>query len=378
MRLFPREAFDIPPGVAHLCAGGEPPWLRSHAEALTRYGAHRNAGWDGRLQQSGEVERVRALFATAWAVPTDDIGFVSSVAEGCGMLGESLDLPPGSNVVAADIEYSSMLGGFALRPGLELRLVDGLASIPAQVDANTRVILVSDISQLTGEAADLPALRALADRVGAALVVDFTQAAGWKQVRPSVADFAFSSCYKWLLATTGIAVAYWNQARQPDWAPHSAGWFSLKMPPSGPIDWQAPQLVPGAMRFCRGNPAFVPLYMLGHAVDTAAGWATPVALETHVHGLATAFRAGVLDAQLPCMTPPAHGANVCLPHPASEAMVASLHARGVMAWGGRGRVRFSFHGYNDMDDVDFGLAALRQAWRLPLQPMVGNATPASR
>lgn len=372
--LFPRAAFDIPAGVAHLCCGGEPPWLRSHAEALARYGAHRNAGWDGRLQQSAEVERVRALFAAAWDVPAADIGFVSSVAEGCGMLGESLDLPPGSNVVAADIEYSSMLGGFALRPGVEMRLADGLAGIPGQVDGNTRVILVSDISQLTGEAADLAALRALADGVGAALVVDFTQAAGWKQISAGIADFAFSSCYKWLLATTGIAVAYWNQARQPGWAPRSGGWFSLPMP----IDWSAPALIPGAMRFCRGNPAFVPLYMLGHAVDAAAGWATPAALEAHVHGLAAAFRQGVLEAQLPCLTPAAHGANVCLPHPASEAMVAALHERGVMAWGGRGRVRFSFHGYNGMDDVQAGLAALRDAWRQPLQPMAGSATPAAR
>lgn len=372
--LFPRAAFDIPVGVSHLCAGGEPPWLRSHADALARYGAHRNAGWDGRLEQSAEVERVRGLFAAAWAVPVADIGFVSSVAEGCGLLGESLDLPPGSNVVAADIEYSSMLGGFALRPGVEMRLADGLAGIAAKVNAQTRVILVSDISQLTGEAANLPALRALADRFGAALVVDYTQAAGWKQIRPEIADFAFSSCYKWLLATTGIAVAYWNQAWQPAWAPRSAGWFSLPQP----IDWQAPALISGAMRFCRGNPAFVPLYMLGHAVDIAASWTTPAALEAHVHGLTAAFRQGVLDAQLPCLTPASHGANVCLPHAASEAVVGALHERGVMAWGGRGRVRFSFHGYNDASDVQAGLAALRAVWRLPLQPMAGSATPASR
>ena len=364
MTLFPRNAFDIAPGVSHLCVGGEPPWLRSHADALGRYGADRNAGWDGRVAQSAEVERVRGLFAAAWQVPAADLGFVSSVAEGCGLLGESLELPPGSNVVAADIEYSSMLGGFALRPGVEMRLADGLAGIPSQVDALTRDILVSDISQLTGEAADLPTLRALADSVGAVLVVDFTQAAGWKRIRPQIADFAFTSCYKWLLATTGIALAYWNQIRQPGWAPRSAGWFSLPQP----IDWQAPRLVPGAMRFCRGNPAFVPLYMLGQAVDEAGGWAAPAVLEAHVHGLAAAFRQGVLEAQLPCLTPVAHGANVCLPHAASETMVAALGERGVMAWGGRGRVRFSFHGYNDAADVQAGLAALRAVWRLPLQP----------
>jgi selenocysteine lyase/cysteine desulfurase len=323
---------------------------------MARYAAHRNAGFTGRDRMDEEVLAVRGLLARDWGVARDEIGFVSSVADGCAMLGESLDLAPGSNVVAADIEYSSVLGGFALRPGVEMRVGQGLAGIPALVDAQTRAILVSDISQLTGEAADLPALRALADAVGAALIVDFTQAAGWKRIEAGIADFAFSSCYKWLLASTGIAVAYWNMARQPGWAPLSGGWFSL-VPP---IDWQKPALVPDAMRFCRGNPAFVPLYMLGHAVNTAHGWAGTAALEAHVLALASAMRQGVLEAGLPCWTPARHGANVCIPHAESAAAVAALQALGVMTWGGRGRVRFSFHGYNGMADVQAALAALRQ------------------
>lgn len=353
--LFPPEAFEIAPGISHLCCGGEPPWLRSHDQALARYAQVRGAGFSGRDAMEADVPRVRAIMAAEWGVAMEEIGFVSSVAEGCAMLGESLALPPGSNVVAADIEYSSVLGGFALRPGVEMRVGAGLAGIPALVDANTRAILVSDVSQLTGEAADLPALRALADGVGAALIVDFTQAAGWKVVDASIADFGFSSCYKWLLATTGIAVAYWNMTRQPGWAPLSGGWFSL----APPIDWQAPRLVPGAMRFCRGNPAFVPLYMLAHARECAAAWAAPQALESHVMALARAFREGVLAEGLPCWTPERHGANVCIPHEESAAAVAALHEHGVMAWGGRGRVRFSFHGYNGHADVAAALRAAR-------------------
>ncbi len=352
--LFPREAFDIGPGVAHLCCGGEPPWLRSHSVAMARYAEHRNGGFTGRDLMDAEVLAVRGLLAEEWGVALAEIGFVSSVADGCAMLGESLELPPGCNVVAADIEYSSVLGGFALRPGVEMRIGQGLAGIAGLVDARTRAILVSDISQLTGEAADLPALRALADAVGAALIVDFTQAAGWKRVDAAMADFAFSSCYKWLLGSTGITVAYWNMARQPHWAPRSGGWFSLV----APIDWHAPALVADAMRFCRGNPAFVPLYMLGHAVMTARGWAGAAAVEAHVLALTAAMRQGVLAAGLPCWTPSRHGANVCIPHPDSAAAVAGLQARGVMAWGGRGRLRFSFHGYNGMDDVAAALAAL--------------------
>ena len=66
------------------------------------------------------------------------------------------------------------------------------------IDVRTRVIGVSYVSYLTGERHYLSALRALADSVGALLVVDFTQAAGYLPIEASVADFAFSACYKWL------------------------------------------------------------------------------------------------------------------------------------------------------------------------------------
>ena len=43
-------------------------------------------------------------------------------------------------------------------------------------------------------------------------------------------------------------------------------------------------------------------------------------------------------------------------------MVDALAERGVWAWNGRGRIRFSFHGYNGGDDVDKIVAALREVW----------------
>ncbi len=353
--LYPPAAFGVPPGVAHLCAGGEPPFLESHARAFALYARHKSAGYAGRDAQGEEILRVRRLLAEDWGAPVEEIGFVSSVAEGVSMLAESMDLA-GGNVVAADIEYPSMIGPFARLPGVELRLAEGLGGIAQMVDANTRVILASDISNLTGEAADLEGLRLLADRVGAALVVDHTQAAGWKRIRVGIADFAFSACYKWLLGTTGIAVAHWNRARQPDWAPSTQGWFSV----ATPTDWSAPRLKPDAMRFCRGNPAFLPLYVLGNALDFARGY-DPAQVEAHVHKLSADLRQGMIAAGITPTTPANHGANVCMAHPESDAVVAAMAEDGVMAWGGRGRLRFSLHAYNGSADVAQALDALQKA-----------------
>ena len=37
--------------------------------------------------------------------------------------------------------------------------------------------------------------------------------------------------------------------------------------------------------------------------------------------------------------------------------------QGVLAWNGRGRIRFSFHGYNDAAELDRIMDALRGALR---------------
>lgn len=358
---FPATDFLIRPGIVHLCAGGRTPALRAQSAAHERYLTDRSDGPAGDLRQEAVVHRVRGLLAQEWRCEIGDIGLVSSVAEGVSMLAESLDWRPCDEVVVTEIEYPSLTAPFALSPGVTLRVAEGLAGIAAAVTPRTRVIAVSAVSFLDAERADLPALRALADSVGALLVVDQTQAAGWAPIEASLADFAFASCYKWMLGITGVAVAYWNRARQPGWAPHSAGWYSMAS--HGRPDWRQPvHLVPDAMRFCRGNPSHAGVYALEVALDYLA--AHP-GTEAHVLGLASALRQRCLEAQMPVMTPERHGASICLPHSRAAEIVRELEAQGILTWNGRGRVRVSFHGYNDEDDLERAFVALRAAFSAP-------------
>ncbi|WP_419898843.1 hypothetical protein [Roseomonas sp. USHLN139] len=97
--IFDPAAFEMPPAVAHVCAGGETPLLRRHADAYARYARDKAAGMPGRTAQEAVVERVRARMAALWQVEAGDIGFVSSVAEGVSLLAESLAFRPGDNIV---------------------------------------------------------------------------------------------------------------------------------------------------------------------------------------------------------------------------------------------------------------------------------------
>src|SRR6201999_1539452 len=185
----------------------------------------------------------------------------------------------------------------------------------------------SYVSYLTGERVDLPALRRLADQVGALLLVDFTQASGYLPIEASVADFAFSACYKWMLGMTGVALAYWNRARQPDWAPASAGWYSLA-PGARGYD-TVPSLRDDAMRFTRGNPAHGPIYVLNNALSYLLRF-DMAEVQRHVQTLTVALleSLGQLNVQVTTPADPArHGASVCIASPRAQAVVDAMYGQ---------------------------------------------------
>jgi len=364
--LFDPRDFAIAPGITHVCAGGETAALRRHDVAMSRYLHDKSSGMAGRVAQEAEVDRARAGMARLWGVDTGSIGFVSNVAEGISIVAESLDWRDGDNIVIDANEYPSVAGPFLLHRHPAVTMLQARGTEPDRFDAcvneRTRVIGVSYVSYLTGERHDLHALRALADKVGALLVVDFTQAAGYLPIDAAVADFAFSACYKWLLGITGVAVAYWNRDRQPAWSPASAGWHSFTPGLRGYDN--PPTLRADALRFTRGNPAHAPVYVLAGALDYLAAYDMRAVL-AHVQALTTAMLERLRALQLPTLTPAdtaRHGASVCVPSSRAQAIVDGMARNGVLTWNGQGRVRFSFHGYNSARDVDRAIDALRAEW----------------
>jgi cysteine desulfurase / selenocysteine lyase len=362
--LFDPDDFRLPGGVAHVCAGGETAALRAHDAAVLRYLADKSSGLPGRSAQEAEIEAARAGMARMWGVSAGEIGFVSNVAEGVSIVAESLVWRDGDSIAIDANEYPSVVGPIALRrePTIALRQARGTEPdrLSACVDASTRIIAASYVSYLTGERVDLHALRRLADSAGALLLVDFTQASGYLPIEASLADFAFSACYKWMLGITGVAVAYWNRVRQPDWAPASAGWHSFA--PGGRGYDAIPALKSDAMRFTRGNPAHCPIYVLNSALSYLGRFEMRE-VQRHVQTLTAGLLDELATSQMAVMTPadPArHGASVCFASPRAAAIVDALYAQGVYAWNGQGRVRISFHGYNSTSDLERTVAALRR------------------
>jgi cysteine desulfurase / selenocysteine lyase len=366
--LVAKGDFLVVPEVAHLCAGGETAILRSHSAAVEGFFALKSRGMAGREHGlMALLQSCRQGVGALLGVAPEDIAFLSSASEGVNQLAAGIDWQPDDNVVVEDIEYPSDIYPWARR-GVEVRVVrqpegaPSLDRVAALMDDRTRVLSISQVSYLTGRRYDLIALRDLADRHGALLSVDATHAAGVVPVAARYADVVVSSCYKFLLGVHGAAIFYRNPERLGGLEPQAIGWHSVagRHKVSAPTDYQ---LRPTAERFEAGNPPFLALAILHNALPylDAIGIAR---IERHVLALGDILWQGLHERGLTLLTPeePARrGPNICFAWPDAAGLTSALAERGVLVWGSDGRIRVSFHAYNDQADVERLLAALDES-----------------
>lgn len=357
--------------VAHLAAGGETPFLKSHLDVMRQFAQDKSEGMEGRERFLAIAEETRGSLARMMGCQADDIGFPHSVAQAVNIVVGSLNLKPGDNVVMERWEFPSMFYPWLYYRefGVEVRLIEPdpgsyqapLEKIAALVDGRTRAVAISQVSYLTGERHDLAAYAKIAHDVGAMLIVDATHALGVVPVHAPHADFLFAACYKWILGTHGVAVAYWNRDRLPNWRPIEVGWRSLEWQNAAERGGDYRHLPTGQI-FELGNPAFIGTSILANAVDYLAAVGID-RIESHVLELS-----GELWRRLDAL-----GVNLFTPSNAEQragniafAVDDELHwrheleAREVLTWTSDNRVRMSTHLYNDMDDVARGARAVEE------------------
>lgn len=370
--LLPRDLFvGLEGDVAHLCAGGEAPMLRAGAGALTRFSTLKSQGMAGRDQLYAVYHEVKGQLAQLLgAAGPDEIAFLANASDGLNTLARSVAWRPGDEVVTLAGEFPSSIFPWLAqrRQGIRVRAVepgtDPEGAIAAAMTARTRLVCVSHVSYLTGLRLDLERLGAITRAAGAILAVDASHSLGALPVAARHCDFVFACCYKFLLATHGVGVCYWNRQRRPELAESAVGWHSVEWP--GLEERNAGyRLRAGAARLELGNPSFISLFVLREALALLLRL-DPGALEAHLLGLGAELLDGLGALRLPVLTPAAparRGPNLVFAAPDHGQVTAALAERGVLAWSGDGRVRFSLHGYNDSRDIDRALAALREVMR---------------
>jgi selenocysteine lyase/cysteine desulfurase len=282
------------------------------------------------------TEGARAAFARLVKVEPGRVAVGSTVSELVSSVVTAL--PAGARVVVPDIEFTSTLFPLLVQRRLDVRTVptDRLAeAITAGVDA----VAFSAVQMSTGEVADLGAIAAAAASVGAITVCDATQALSWLPVDATRFDAVVCSAYKWLMSPRGSALMAVSDRLLERAVPHSAGWYAgedVHASYFGP-----PLRLASSARRLDLSPAWFSWVATQPALELVERIGVN-AIGAHNLRLANRFRAGIgLE--------PSDSAIVCADLPgASE----RLQRAGIQAAVRAGRLRTSWHVYNDEHDVD--------------------------
>jgi selenocysteine lyase/cysteine desulfurase len=335
---------------------------------------------DRAAPQPARPELRAAIARLINAAGPEDIGFVPSTGLAENAVATALNLGPDRGVVTDALHFDGALAmyGERARHGMPLTVVrprDGrilIDDVAAAIRLDTRLIALSQISNINGFHHDIGAICAMAHARGVLVFADVIQAVGAVpiDVRATGVDFCAASTYKWLMGDLGFAFLYVRPdvvARVPrpvvGWRQLSdvaiAGQGTRFDPPVAQDRWS---FAPGVAGWVEaGQPSNV----------TAAAAAASIALieRTGIGRIAAhrdALRGyaretlGALPGVLP-ITPPGMSTSIesFAVADAARRFAAPFAKAGITVGLYDNRIRLSPSLYNDRDDIDRLVAAMR-------------------
>ncbi len=214
-----REHFLLDPDVVYLNHGsfGACPrpvferyqaWQRELEREPTQFIAHR-------LPEL--LEQARAALGAFVGADADDLTFVQNAGTGVNMAARALDLQPGDEVLATDLEYGAcdlMWQWLCERTGAHYIRAE-IGKLFEQRSERTRAVFLSHITSETALLLPIEEIIAKARAEGLVTIVDGAHAVAQVDLDLSTlgADFYAGNCHKWLCAPKGAGFLY----VQPGW-----------------------------------------------------------------------------------------------------------------------------------------------------------------
>ncbi len=369
-----KALFDLPDGLVYLDGNSLGPLPKAAAARIARtvteeWGAQLVTAWNA----AGWMEQPMRL--------GDRVGRLIGAAPGSVTLGDTLSiklyqalaaalaLRPERRVVVSDSGnfpsdlYIAEALLATLGQGHRLRLVAPEA-VAAAIDADTAVLMLTEVDYRTGRRHDMAALTARAQAAGALTIWDLAHSAGALEVdlAGAGADFAVGCSYKYLNGGPGAPAFIHVAPRHAATAhPALAGWLGHAAPFAFAPDYRPDA---GVARMRVGTPPVIQMAALEAAldiwdgVDLAAVRARSVALsERFIDGVAAACP----DLALASPRDPARrGSQVSFRHPQGYAIVQALIAERVIGdFRSPDILRFAVAPlYIGEDEIDRAVAAL--------------------
>ena len=377
-RIGDRAAFPRLAARAYLNhAGISPPSVFVEDAVQGVLGAYAERGVDAIGAELARRERLRAAAGALVGAAPEAIALTFGATRTLVDLAVCIDWRPSDRIIVFQGEFPANVTPWqqaARAAGCSVEMLplapfwggsgDGLAAVEAALRrGGVRLIAVSAVQFQTGLQMPLAALAALAQAHGALLCVDAIQAAGLVPLDFAAlgVDYLVTGGHKWLMGMEGAGFCAISARGMAALSPRVAGWLSHEEPVSflfsgrGHLRYDRP--VRSAPNFLEAGAPNV----LGHAALLAA--IEPLltlglpAIWAHVQAWNDAAEAVLLERGFRSLRSPIAGQRSGVlavdPPPGVEAgrLHAALNARGIACAYPDGRLRFSPHWPNALDEV---------------------------
>jgi selenocysteine lyase/cysteine desulfurase len=326
------------------------------------------ANWDVWITKN---ESVRALTASLLNADPDEIAVTASVSAGLNALASALSFTGARNkVVVSDFEFPTNAQIWHAQEPRGARVVhvpraaDGyipVENFAKAIDEQTLLVAITHVCFRNGAKLDIPGIVRLAHAKGAMVLLDCYQSVGSMDidVKALDLDFAAGGMLKYLLGTAGIAFLYVRDSFTKSLVPTNSGWFAQSN--IAAMDITANRPAPNARRFEAGTPAVVNAYAAEAGLKFLLSVGTP-AIERRNAALTRRCMLRLEEIGWPSITPAANerrGATVAVPSRDSGGLSKELMKRDIVTSHRDDNVRASFHFYNNEDDVESFVRAMK-------------------
>lgn len=321
-----------------------------------------------------EVDRVRRLVARLYNCTIDDVAFLKSSAEALGLVALGLDWRPGDEVVVYERDFPAVVLPWLnlTHLGVRVRFVRDHGrhrfetdDVTELVGERTRVVCVGLVNFGNGFRAPIEDIAEACRRQGVWLLVDATQGAGVLDVdvRRLGCHLLVAHGYKFLVSGYGTAPCYVDRELRMRLRVPEPGWRSRQDAHAAVTQYERIEFVAGAQRFEPSIPDLASIVGMGASLDLLLGLG-PKAIESWTLNLVAAAADGLAESGFEVVSSRRDGdcsSILSLERDGVEAdrLEERLRAAGIVAAVREGRLRLSFHGYNDEGDLDRLLAALK-------------------
>ena len=356
--------------------------------------AHLDEAMRGRVDKDrlfATTEEARNRFAQLINAEPDEITYTKNISEGLNIVASSLDWKSGDNVIVCpQLEHPNNIYLWLnlQRFGVETRYVnhrDGYMPVDemiAAIDERTRILTVSSVSFSPGFRTDIDKLGRACRERGVLFLVDGAQSVGvlHTDVKASNIDALAVSTQKGLLALYGMGYLYVRRPLAEKMTPPYVARFGIDMGKAdaheSDVGDRSFKFMPAARRFDLGNYNFAGVCAANASLELLLKLGTKN-IEAHAVNLAHTLANRFIELGLPvCGGKPGRhigeivtvgsygsGGDKASSDEKMNKLYAHLSANKVKLSMRRGVLRFSFHAYNNMDDVERVLELAKEAIR---------------